>query len=459
MTRFNRDLSERLGNDLNQISDQATPSSTAWEAILQRIDEQDSRAVSGTNPTMEVIMLDPEVNTYSPRSRTAMLVAASVAAIALVGGLLVVANRDGERAPVDRPDPVPTVPATDPDTDPDPDPEVVDGGAPEAEPDTSVTDSAPVVEADTAEVPSDGVDLQPDSGTDGESGVESDTGDDGAAPVPTPTQGLVDAECAFGEPDDRADGLRTVTPQTCDFGDVDGQPFGESLEIDLTTRNDEASESLGTVPFASDADGGYLTAGYAYESADVGRFVGVTGGTEDGEPVAYVIGIRDGNTAATYEWSLDDSLPDAGLEFSDQTSEVAVECVISNSVGTSFSLGETNWDATCTYSGGDPRFVPAPSSGSLRQYDSSLGDGGWMSDERGFSYFTSVLGADMLLSGVGNENGVSRFVSVWNGTGEFEGSLIHGIGRGDATNEPVDGDPNRTVLRGTILVSAIPAAG
>ena len=116
MTRFNRDLPGRLERDLSQISDRATPSSsTAWETIRNRIDEQDIN-----QPTMEVIVLDPETNKLAKRPRTGMLVAASVAALALIGGLFVIANRDGERAPADRPDP--TVP------------EAIDGEQPESDP-------------------------------------------------------------------------------------------------------------------------------------------------------------------------------------------------------------------------------------------------------------------------------------------------------------------------------------
>ena len=91
MTRF----TDRVERDLTQISDQASPSSTAWEAIRHRIDEQD------TEPTMEVIMLDPDTNKLNKRPRTGLLVAASVAADALIGGLIVVANRDDAAPPAD----------------------------------------------------------------------------------------------------------------------------------------------------------------------------------------------------------------------------------------------------------------------------------------------------------------------------------------------------------------------
>ena len=110
MTRFTDGLSGRLERDLTQISDQASPSSTAWEAIQHRIDEQDSQPNS--EPTMEVIMLDPDTNRLHKRPRTGLLVAASIAALALIGGLVVLANRDDVAPPADLPEP--TVPSTEP---------------------------------------------------------------------------------------------------------------------------------------------------------------------------------------------------------------------------------------------------------------------------------------------------------------------------------------------------------
>jgi hypothetical protein len=98
MNRERNRIADRIERDLNQIADRATPSSTAWEAIRHRIDEQDT-----TNPTMEVIMLSPDRNVPRNRSRTWMLAAASVAAVALVGGLIVAVNRNSDDAPADQP--------------------------------------------------------------------------------------------------------------------------------------------------------------------------------------------------------------------------------------------------------------------------------------------------------------------------------------------------------------------
>ena len=52
---------------------------------------------------MEFSMISPDRNGPSNRSRTWMLVAASVAAIALVAGLIVVANRNSDEAPANQP--------------------------------------------------------------------------------------------------------------------------------------------------------------------------------------------------------------------------------------------------------------------------------------------------------------------------------------------------------------------
>jgi hypothetical protein len=65
------------------------------------------------NSTMEVNMLSPDRIEPRNRSRTWMVVAASVAALALVGGLIVIANRDtDDNVPADQPPVSITVPGT-----------------------------------------------------------------------------------------------------------------------------------------------------------------------------------------------------------------------------------------------------------------------------------------------------------------------------------------------------------
>jgi hypothetical protein len=116
MTRF----TDRVTRDLHQIADRSTPSSTAWDSIRTRIDEQTDQP-----PTMEVIMLSPDRND-SPK-RGWMLAAAAVAGLALVGGLVfATANSDDDTVPADTPAvTVPAEPAPDAEVDPDTDAAVV----------------------------------------------------------------------------------------------------------------------------------------------------------------------------------------------------------------------------------------------------------------------------------------------------------------------------------------------
>jgi hypothetical protein len=74
--------------------------------------ESNKNQPNTNEPTKEFIMLSPESNQLSKRPRTGLLVAASVAAVALIGGLVVVANRDDPAPPADLPEP--TVPSTEP---------------------------------------------------------------------------------------------------------------------------------------------------------------------------------------------------------------------------------------------------------------------------------------------------------------------------------------------------------
>jgi hypothetical protein len=92
MTRF----TDRVTRDLHQIADRSTPSSTAWDSIRTRIDEQTDQP-----PTMEVIMLSPDRND-SPK-RGWMLAAAAVAGLALVGGLVFATTRSDDTVPADSP--------------------------------------------------------------------------------------------------------------------------------------------------------------------------------------------------------------------------------------------------------------------------------------------------------------------------------------------------------------------
>ncbi len=74
MSRF----SERLERDLRHIADKATPSSTAWEAIQTRIEEQ------ADHPEVEITMLEPNPK---PDHRIRTLILSAAAMLLIVGGL------------------------------------------------------------------------------------------------------------------------------------------------------------------------------------------------------------------------------------------------------------------------------------------------------------------------------------------------------------------------------------
>ncbi len=67
-----------------------------------------------------------------------------------------------------------------------------------------------------------------------------------------------------------------------------------------------------------------------------------------------------------------------------------------------------------------------------------------------------MLGDDVLISGLIDRQGVARFVSVWPGTGDLEGMLVHGVGRIESTPDPTPDDPSRVTVSGTIQVTALP---
>jgi hypothetical protein len=95
--------------------------------------------------TMEVIMISPDRNEPHNRSRAWMLVAASVAAVALVGGLILAASRDSDEAPADQPAvTVPDTAGVDGETAPAPDAEQSDAQDPASE----TTEPEPEASAD-----------------------------------------------------------------------------------------------------------------------------------------------------------------------------------------------------------------------------------------------------------------------------------------------------------------------
>ncbi len=85
MNRF----AERVTRDLNAIADRATPSPTAWDSILSRIDTETDEA------DIDVVWHDP--NDQKPTSRTRVMLGVGVAASAILitlGGLALTGGRD-----------------------------------------------------------------------------------------------------------------------------------------------------------------------------------------------------------------------------------------------------------------------------------------------------------------------------------------------------------------------------
>ena len=418
MTRF----TDRVERDLSQISDRATPSSsTAWEAIQHRIDEQDTTA-----PTMEVIMLDPDTNKLDKRPRRGMLVAASVAAIALLGGLVVVANRDDDIAPADRPDP--TVPVTDP----------AIGGDPEP---------APV--AVDPELPTD---------PDGVSGAES--GGEVLPPVGLPTQGILSATCTTSSFDENDDG--TITgPQTCVL-EADPLPVAALEQNSLTIYlSGPDTPDL----FVSAGNKGSFTAGYTtpdgLPSPGSVRYSGLQPGVDDysGETI-YFLGARPGGSEAdpgTSDWTTapgDTPLPTTaqGARFDDArrhfgtgiSADVSVTCTTELVSGDNT---EQVLDQTCTYASDDTRFVTAPDLVRVRVFPANPDS---LTLGNGPTFFTAQADSGAATAGVSEDGTKIRAVGFRAGTGEFEGLLIH-----DVMYLIADSDANITgVIRSTVYPDA-----
>jgi hypothetical protein len=400
MTRF----TDRVERDLSQISDHATPSSTAWEAIQHRIGEQDTH--SNSESTMEVIMLAPDTNKLSKRPRTPLLLAAAAAAVALIGGLIVVSSRDGAPEPTDRPEPTPTVPATDPAVSGDPTPVAVD---PELAPST-----------DAAAVPA------PDG--------------DALPPVPSQTTGEVTAVCSFGEFVQDGE-VSALAPQTCAF---EGEPLPVQTQqrIQVTLFfNDTPTGGEGSNSFVSTSDDDMLTAGYNYNNNESVYVIGLAPGVGEyeGETVHFLMR-SDDDINAIVDWTIEPStspLPTA--EEGGISAEVTVECTptIVETIGDSLIV-----DQACTYAGDDSRFVPAPE---VLQTTLRTVDGNPYADQRPV-FVTAHGDGDRIVSGIAEDSFAIRAVGVRPGTGEFEGMPIH-----DVIHFTSDADGNLTgTMRSTV---------
>ena len=403
MTRF----TDRVERDLTQISDQATPSSSAWEAIRHRIDEQDSQPHRDT--TTEVIMLDPDTNRLQRRPRTGLLVAASVAALALVGGLVVVANRDDSAPPADRPDPTPTVVVTDPAIAGDPEPVVVD-----------------------PELPTD-----PETAPEGEA----------LPPVGPPSQGVFVPTCTTDDGVPDPENGRLVVEQNCTIVGVDAQPFNAEQVVELSLLENVGTEETPAGAFVALGDNGFMNAGLLWDEGTKGRWVGIAEGVGDyeGEPV-FLSAISTQNADGSLDeldgqwWTTDGPRP--AFDAVDVTAEITFECI----------LDLTTAEQSCNYDGDDPRFVPEREVHDLQTMQVDFATTGNGTGSVAESAFFTSTNADQtsLRVGIVTASQYPRFTDVRPGTGEFEGSLIVGNGWGEATT------PGGLTTRGVIQLTVVP---
>ncbi len=267
MTRF----TDRVTRDLHQIADRSTPSSTAWESIRTRIDEQSDQ------PTTEVIMLSPDRND-SPK-RGWMLAAAAVAGLALIGGLVFATNRsDDDTVPVDTPEvTVPVEPAPDAQVDPDaeavvvpvPEPTTAAEVTPEPEPEPP---AEPVSVSVTGTFSDSGVMEADVKGQPGYQGTTTFAGEMvGDAPWTSRSWTLPDATTIIGAGDFEFSGtIEGLGTGTLSFTDeqrtVDGVWTSTGW---ISSGTGDFEGAIGTVEFVADPASPDLTAGTGTYSFDI----------------------------------------------------------------------------------------------------------------------------------------------------------------------------------------------
>lgn len=373
MKRF----TDRVARDLGQIADRATPSPTAWEEIRRRIDEQTDE------PTMEVIMLDPDKHPSRNRPRPWLMVTAAAAAVLIIVGIVVAAS-GGDDNPEDpnrvtAVDPGPTAPDTDPTT--------------EGEPGEG----------------------EPAEDGDGEDAVAGDPATD----EPLATQGSIDGSCLFGPARPNPATGRDEADQDCKFDPADNPPFAETG--DWTLALDGSGTELAGALVGGGPDG-FAYAGYLYGPA---FFVGILpgAGAYEGETV-YVAGNSPGDGTVPFHWHIGDGpfpAPEAGPD--EEVAEISFECVLTaldddGSVAT--------FEQSCTYDGDDPRFVPEPETFTL------LLDRGdpLLEATPGLQFASAVSDDQTLRNGILDTESVIRWRGVRAGTGDFEGRLVDEVAWG-----------------------------
>jgi hypothetical protein len=384
MTRF----TNRVTRDLHQIADRSTPSSTAWETIRTRIDEQPDQ------PTLEVTMLSPDRNTEPKRGW--MLAAAAVAGLALVGGLVFAMTRSADdTVPADQPTAtLPTEPT--PDTEVDPDEEAVVVPAPDPTTTSEVVpEPEPVPEPVTVAV----------AGTFSTEDVVATTAPNSSGLTgPAAWQATTVYE---GQLTGTAPGIW----QTWDLGDGDELRAGEH-----TFTGTIEGVGSGTLTYADEwLTVGGITTGKAAITGGTGDFEGAYGSAV----LTSVPGAAGDSTAGTYSWDI--TVPPKGSLVT--VTAARGTATLDMTLGAPTTKG-ISWSA-------DGNFT-----GSLFGTTTGLGQG--FADPRGGTFGTSRWVFTGTIEGLGTGTmtfdriGLDPPGAVWfdvvvEGTGDFEG--ITGTGQ------------------------------
>lgn len=397
-------FTDRVEDDLSQIADRATPSSTAWESIQRRIAEQD------TQPTMEVIMLNPDQKKSPAVSRTWMAVAAALIVVVGIGALIAVFNQDdsGEIDTVDIPEV--TVPLE------------LDA---EEDPDVLVPDDT---ESPDVVVPDDGAESS-------EAAAEPEE--------PLQMTGFVVGDCNFGSEDLDPDDLNYSATQSCKFRETNVVPF-EVIQQYVFTRYDDPGfhdpQSGPFTPITGVSDSGFMYAGYQWDgqpSANA-RFAGVADGVGPYEGMLiYVTGRSFGNNGGVVhmQWVAGDDLSALTISGTDvEAEEVIADCTIVGFVEDS---------------DGDPQTEQFTSScsaedGSVSMLDTYLFGPSANTLGVGSNRFVITPGSSIEAGLIPRDGGPTLTVGIEEGTGANEGLLLHRLSIGTITEA---GDSTSTTVQ------------
>lgn len=380
-------FTERVEQDLSQIADRATPSSTAWESIQHRIAEQT------TQPTMEVIMLNPDQKKPNNISRTWLAVAAALILVLGIGSVFAVLNQD-DRNDIDTVDiPEDTVP--------------LDLDA-EQEPDVLVPDES-----------------APDDGSESNAAV--------ADPEESLAMtGFATADCNFGPETLDPDGLSYSGSQSCKFRENNVVPFAPIQQYVFTRYEDPALDDASTPPFGPItglSDSGFMYAGYHWDgqpSANA-RIVGVADGVGPYEGMLIRVTGRsfgDDFGRVYMQWVAGDDLSPLSINGTEvEAVEVTTACMITGFVEDNDGDPQTEqFTNECTTPDGTTNVVDTYLFGTE---ENTLGVG---------SYRYVVTPGSAVTAGlIPRDGGPTLTAGIMEGTGDNEGLLLHQLTIGTIT--------------------------